>query len=198
MNNNKVILNIGSNRHSVSRWTSYFKDWKEIKADVAEVDPDIVTDITTLSGIENNSIDAIWASHVIEHCHWHEQPMIFHSMLRVLKDDGFAIIKVPDLGSIANFIEKDLLTPILALENNEFITVLDMLYGYRKSLDPNNEEYNPAMAHKTGFNTKLVADILSDLKLNGTYVSVNHEITMIFWKSKESPPDLELIKQCKI
>lgn len=194
MNTKKILLNIGSGKTSVKRWTSSFDDWVELKADIAEVNPDIVTDIKTLNGIENNSIDAIWASHVIEHCHWHEQPMIFESFIRVLKEDGFGIIKVPDIGSIAKYIEEDLLTPIYSLDNNEMITVLDMLYGYRTQLNPQNPEYNSNMAHKMAFNVKLFRQILQHYNLQGVLNTTNHEITVIFWKGETMPEFLNFIK----
>lgn len=194
MNTKKIILNVGSGKSSVKKWTSSFDDWTEIRADIADVNPDIVTDITTLVGVEDNSVDAIWASHVIEHCHWHEQPMIFQSFLRVLKKDGFAIIKVPDIGSIAKYIEEDLLTPIYKLDNGEFITALDMLFGYRNQLDPKNHDHNPAMAHKMAFNVKLFGQILQHYNLQGALNTTNHEITVIFWKGETRPEFLNFIK----
>jgi len=186
--NKKIVLNIGSGKSSVKSYTKYFDEWKEIRGDIAEVNPDVITDIRTLENIEDLSVDAIWASHVIEHCYWHEQPMIFRSILRVLKNDGFAVVKVPDIGSIADKIKNNLLDPVYVLENGQHITALDILYGYRPALDPTNiNNYNPAMAHKMGFNIELIKEILhylttNKLKINGMINSVNYEITLVIWK----------------
>ena len=58
----KIVLNIGSGKQTVKRWTKYFDEWTELRGDIAEVNPDIVTDIRTLDGIDDLSMDAIWAS----------------------------------------------------------------------------------------------------------------------------------------
>ena len=183
METKKIVLNIGSGCSSVKDRISYFKDWQEIRADTfPECDPDIISDIRTLDGVDDNSIDAIYASHVLEHCYWHEQPMIFNSFMRVLNSTGFAIIEVPDIDSIKD----NLLETLYLAENRIPITSLDLLYGFRGAVDPKyNEKVNPGMMHKMGFNVQLIKDILSELKIKGVYRTHNHQITTIIWKDQQ-------------
>jgi SAM-dependent methyltransferase len=190
MKDKKTILNIGSATTSVKNRIDYFKDWIELKGDIfPDYNPDIITDIRTLENVDDESMDAIYASHVIEHCHWHEQPMIFRSILRVLKPTGFAIIEVPDLGAI----KEDLLEPIYHLPNGIPITSLDLIYGWRGFFDPAlYPKQNIGMMHKIGYNTKLLNAMLTDLDINAVYSSGGGQINCVIWKT-EKPEYVKLI-----
>jgi predicted SAM-dependent methyltransferase len=108
--NEKIILNVGCGKTKLIYQSSYFLDWKEIRVDAYENDTaDLITSIVDLNKVPNESVDAVWASHVVEHNYWHDLPKVFNNMMRVLKKDGFAVIRVPDLGSIGWKIEDGLL-----------------------------------------------------------------------------------------
>jgi len=66
------------------------------------VAPDIVGTMTDMSAVATASIDAIFSSHNIEHLYPHEVPIALAEFLRVLKDDGFAVVTCPDLRSQAD------------------------------------------------------------------------------------------------
>ena len=183
MKNQKTVLNIGSGRNSIHQDTDFFAGWCEIRADIAQVNPDVVTDIRTLENVSDQSVDAIWASHVIEHCHWHEQPMIMNSFRRVLKSQGFAVIKVPDLGALSDHIQHDLLKPVYHLPNGVGITAIDILYGHRPALDPTCPIYNPAMNHRMGFNFKLLQQLIQQHEFNGVIRRHDFELTAVIWKT---------------
>ena len=109
----KIVLNIGCGKTKLEHQSKFFKDWKEIRVDAFENDTaDLITSIVDLNKVPNESIDAVWASHVVEHNYWHDLPKVFNNMLRVMKEDGFGIIRVPDLGSIAARIEDGLLDTV--------------------------------------------------------------------------------------
>lgn len=56
--------------------------------------PDIVTDIQTMAGIEDRSLDFVIANHVLEHV---ENPLsAFRAIARTLRRDGIAFIALPD------------------------------------------------------------------------------------------------------
>ena len=56
--------------------------------------PDIISDLETLRGIEDNSQDFVVANHVLEHC---EDPIkAIKSVARVLRAGGIAYLAIPD------------------------------------------------------------------------------------------------------
>lgn len=70
----------------------------------ADVNPDIVDDITVLDSIKDGSVDIIYACHVLEHIHktkvlttlkkWHSKLRNWDSKLRISVPDFDAVIKV--------------------------------------------------------------------------------------------------------
>jgi predicted SAM-dependent methyltransferase len=180
----KIVLNLGAGNVALKEQTNYFNDWKEIRVDIKELNPDLVSDLTDLKEIPDQSIDAIWACHVIEHMYWHDLPKVLNSIVRVLKNDAFAIIRVPDLASIANLITNDILTPVYTTDGGIEITPLDMLYSYRGFFDSTNQnkEYNHAMLHKTGFTPKSILQICHALDIKAVAASKGYEIHCVIYK----------------
>lgn len=61
-------------------------DWVEIRLDInPNVQPDIIGTITDLSGVPNNSVDAVYSSHNLEHIYNFEVPIALAEFKRVLK-----------------------------------------------------------------------------------------------------------------
>ena len=58
---------------------------------------DFVGDISDLSQFDDESIDEIYASHVVEHVNQKNIPKTLKGIHRVLKDDGKFYISVPDM-----------------------------------------------------------------------------------------------------
>jgi hypothetical protein len=112
-------------------------------------------------------------------------------MLRILKSDGFGIIRVPDLGSIASMILTGITDTVYETESGLRITPLDMIYGSRYIIETaSSDEYRFAMSHKIGFTDKLMKQFLTDLNINGYIKQANNEIIVIIYK--EVPPDLSI------
>jgi SAM-dependent methyltransferase len=132
--------------------------WEEIRLDIDDsVNPDILGTITDMSALEDNSCDAVYSSHNIEHVFWHEVPSVIGEFVRVLKPGtGFAIITCPDLQALGERISQGRLDDPIYHSPMGPITPLDILYGHRGAI----ENGNHYMAHKTGFTGKLMADLL--------------------------------------
>ncbi len=58
---------------------------------------DFIGDITDLSQFEDNSIEEIYASHIIEHVPQNKVKETLKGIYRVLKDDGKFYVSVPDM-----------------------------------------------------------------------------------------------------
>jgi predicted SAM-dependent methyltransferase len=65
-------------------------------------DPDVLADMGDLP-FHDNTVDAIWASHVLEHCDMGKVPDVLREWLRVMRPGGRAIIRVPDFNYVARY-----------------------------------------------------------------------------------------------
>ena len=82
------------------------EDWKILNIQKND-GVDFVGDITDLSQFEDESIDEIYASHVVEHIDQKNIKKTLKGINRVLKNDGKFYISVPDLDILCRiFIEK--------------------------------------------------------------------------------------------
>lgn len=177
--NTKTVLNVGCGKSPLSDQTSYFNDWREIRVDAFENDTaEIISSILDLKEIQTGSIDAVWASHIVEHCYFHELPDVFNSIIRVLKDDGFAVITVPDLASIADKIKTGLLDTIYESSAGP-ITAIDILYGSRLHI----QKGEIGMQHKTGFTEKSMSQILSSLNIKALTKTQSYEVVSVLYKN---------------
>jgi len=178
----KIVVNIGCGKTKLEAQSKYFLDWKEIRVDAYENDTaHMKSSIIDFEGIPNESVDAIWASHVVEHNYFHDLPKIFNSMLRVLKQDGFAVIRVPDIGSIADRIEDGLLDTVYDSSAGP-VAVIDMIYGHRGF----TESWGEGMLHKTGFTKNSMSQILHSLGFDAQVKSDGGEVVAILFKGE--PP----------
>ena len=78
-----------------------------INCDLYYEQADINCDVKKLP-FEDNTIDEIYASHLIEHFHFHEAFDVLREWKRVLKDGGSIVIETPDfLGCCKRFVNAD-------------------------------------------------------------------------------------------
>jgi len=181
----KIVLNIGCGKTKLESQSKHFVGWTEIRIDAHENDTaDLITSIVDLNKVPNQSVDAVWASHVVEHNYWHDLPKVFNNILRVLKPDGYGIIRVPDLGSIANLIEDGLLDTVYESSAGP-VSVIDMIYGHRGFV----ESWGEGMCHKTGFTQKSMIQLLNHFNIKSYVRSNNGEVVAIIFKG-ESPSDV--------
>lgn len=155
----KTFLHVGCGNMTKEYTTPAFNtdDWEEVRADINEdVKPDIIASMTNMSAIKDNSFDAIYSSHNIEHLFPHEVPLALKEFLRVLKSDGYLIITCPDLRSVCKEVASNNLTGVLYQSGAGPISAIDILYGLRPSLEVGNHY----MAHKSGFTADVLRETL--------------------------------------
>jgi SAM-dependent methyltransferase len=119
-------------------------------------EPDILGSILNLSNLANESVDAIYSSHSIEHIYAHEISIALDEFRRVLKPDGFLVATCPDLQSVCAAIVDDRLTAPLYQSRAGPISPLDILYGHTAAISSGHLY----MAHKCGFTLKSLTDAL--------------------------------------
>jgi len=146
----KIVLHVGCGHREAGKIHQLFAsdNWKEIRFDIdPSVDPDIVGSITQMDAVSDNSMDAVYSAHNLEHLYFHEVDVCLREFLRVLKPQGFALIGVPNLQKVAALIARDEMdVPAYTSPAGEIFPV-DMVYGFRPAIQAGNIH----MAHKTGF-----------------------------------------------
>lgn len=158
-NEPKIFLHIGCGRNSKSHTTRGFNtdEWQELRFDIDEtVNPDLVGTMTDMSTVADESVDAIFSSHNIEHLYPHEVPVAMKEFIRVLKPDGFLVVTCPDMKSVCALVAADKLTDTAYVSSAGPIAPLDILYGYRPSMAAGNL----FMAHRCGFTEKTLIETL--------------------------------------
>ena len=146
----RTVLHVGCGPDSAANLHERFRrpDWKEVRLDIdPDVRPDIVASLTDMSAVESGSVDAVWSSHNLEHLAAHEVPCALAEFRRVLKPKGFALITLPDLQQIAEYIIADRLEETAYESPAGPVTPRDMLFGMGGWI----AEGKQYMAHRTGF-----------------------------------------------
>lgn len=94
MNKDIVKLHLGCGTKILNGWTN---------VDIFYQDSNIVNDdITTLTTFKDNSVDLIYASHVLEHVGRHEYKNVLSTWHSKLKTGGILRVAVPDFEAICN------------------------------------------------------------------------------------------------
>jgi ubiquinone/menaquinone biosynthesis C-methylase UbiE len=154
-----TFLHIGCGPKHKDQTTRGFNtdDWTELRLDIDEsVNPDITGTMTDMAAVEDQSVDAIFSSHNIEHLYPHEVPVALCEFLRVLKPDGFLVVTCPDLQSVCKLVVEDKLTEPAYTAPAGPIAPIDILYGHR----PPMARGNLYMAHRCGFTQKVLTGTL--------------------------------------
>jgi SAM-dependent methyltransferase len=154
-----TLLHVGCGRNRKDRTTPGFAgpEWAELRLDIDPgAEPDIVGSMLDLSAVADGSVDAVFSAHSLEHLHAHEVPLALREFLRVLRPDGFAVLIVPDLQSVAQLVAEDRLDEPAYVSPAGPIAPLDILYGHRAQIAAGNA----FMAHKCGFTLKTLLEAL--------------------------------------
>lgn len=146
----KLVLHVGCGPYTPRALHSTFRteQWQEIRLDINPAfEPDIVASLTDMAAIPAESVDAVWSSHNVEHLYEHEVPIALKEFYRVLKLGGFALITLPDIQGVAEYVAQGYLEEPLYIAPAGPICAIDILYGHRRFISQGNH----FMAHKTGF-----------------------------------------------
>ena len=155
----KIFLHVGCGPKHKDQTTRGFNtpDWLERRLDIdASVKPDVVGTMTDMSAVPSGSVQAVFSSHNIEHLYPHEVPLALTEFLRVLDEEGFAVITCPDLQSVCQLVAEDKLTEPAYVSPAGPIAPLDILYGHR----PPMARGNLFMSHRCGFTRKVLLGTL--------------------------------------
>lgn len=173
------VLHVGCGAKSATRLHAIFQTggWDEVRLDIDQsTSPDISGSIVDMRGFaEDESCDAIWASHVIEHLSQHEVAKALAEFRRVLVASGFALLRTPDIECVGQFIIDGRIRDVIYTSPAGPITPLDMIYGHGASIATGLD----AMRHGTAFTQDSMADEL--LKAGFTELRVARTGTFEVW-----------------
>lgn len=194
--NKKKVLHVGCGEPNPQKLPEMFRNdaWQEVRLDINEaVKPDIVASMIDMHMVEDNSFDALYSSHNVEHLFRHQVPVALKEFFRVLKPEGKFVVTLPDVQAVSAFIAEGTLDEALYQSPAGPIAPIDILYGWTKSI----AEGNHFMAHKTGFTAKTLAKHM--LSAGFSNVQVNRR-WLDLWAIgyKLSPGDARIKKQAHI
>jgi SAM-dependent methyltransferase len=168
------VLNVGGGSKSIPI-PSHYANWRH---DLLDIDPkgkpDVVCDARNLHTLAANQYDAVFCSHNLEHYYKHDGAKVLKGFLHVLKPDGFAEIKVPDVSSVMRRVVASNLDieDILYQSSAGPISVHDVFYGWAKQIETSGVDF---YAHKTGFTTHSLRALLLRSGFPNVYMFVVEE-----------------------
>ena len=164
------VLNVGGGSKSVPIPT-YYDGWEHLLLDIdPRGHPDICADARELSAVPGKQFDAVYCSHNLEHYYAHHTQRVLSGFLHVLRDDGFADIRVPDMEAVmAHVVASGLdVEDVLYVSPAGPITVRDVIYGYGVEMERTGNEF---YAHKTGFTQRSLENALMMSGFRKTFIA---------------------------
>jgi len=183
----KKVLNVGGHDRTIPLPPQY-AEFEHLLLDIdPKGSPDIVCDARNLTTLEGGRFDAVYCSHNLEHYYRHDVPRVLAGFLHVLKQGGFAHIRVPDVGELMRVtVERGLeLDDVLYQSPAGPVTGLDVLYGFGAEIQRSGRDY---YAHKTGFTQKSLMQTLLSSGFSKVYAGAGDlEINAMAFKGEPDP-----------
>ncbi|QJR12620.1 hypothetical protein DSM104443_03711 [Usitatibacter rugosus] len=181
------VLNVGGNSKQIPL-PPHYEGWRH---DLLDIDPrggaDVVCDARELATLPAAGYDAVWCSHNLEHYWRHDLPKVLAGFLHVLKADGFAEVRVPDMKSVFEaMLQQGLdIDDTLYVSPAGPITVNDVIYGYGKEIADSGKDF---YAHKNGFTRNSLTAVLRSAGFTEVYTaSKPFEVAAIAFKARPTP-----------
>jgi hypothetical protein len=168
------VLNVGGNNKDIPI-PGYFDGWEHLLLDIdPKGGPDIVCDARQLTSLAPAQFDAIYCSHNLEHYYKHDGLKVLQGFIHILKADGFADIRVPDMETVIKTVaERDMdIEDVLYVAPSGPITVCDVIYGWGLQIERSGVDF---YAHKTGFTARSLQAVLLRSGFANAYVYVARE-----------------------
>jgi SAM-dependent methyltransferase len=181
----KRVLNVGGSSKAIAIPDAY-AGWEHVLLDI---DPksgaDVICDARDLYGLPGESFDAVYCSHNLEHYYAHDAIDVLLGFAHVLRSEGFAHIRVPDIGEVMRVVaqrEMDI-DDVLYQSAAGPINVRDIVYGYQSQIESSGEDF---FAHKNGFTQPSLKALLTDCGFRHLFLG-SGEFEIIAYAFKHEP-----------
>jgi len=190
------LLNVGGNSKIIDI-PACFAGWRH---DLLDIDPsgnpDVVCDARELWRLPQRSYNAVYCSHNLEHYCRHDLLKVLKGFRNILKKDGFAYIRVPDLQAVMkSVVEKGLdVDDVLYHSPAGPILVSDVIFGYQVEIERSGQDY---YAHKNGFSAKSLAAVLKSNGFPCVYAktdAASYEVTALAFLGEPSDHYVRLLE----
>jgi hypothetical protein len=169
-----IVLNVGGNSKDIPI-PGHCAGWTHLLLDIDPTgNPDIVCDARVLDMLTASQFDAVYCSHNPEHYYKHDAAQVLRGFLHVLKPDGFAEIRVPDLLCVMQHV----VATGMDIEDTLYVSaagpiaVRDVLYGLGRQIEESGEDF---FAHKTGFTPTTLSAFLRQAGFAQVFVQPRKE-----------------------
>lgn len=155
----KLALNVGCGNSSRENTHDLIKgpEWQHIRIDIdPKVQPDLIDDIRYLAKVGDESVDAIFSSHNLEHLHEYDAQAALRTFYRKLKSGGLCIIIVPDLAAACRQIAEGKMG-VLYESPAGSVRAIDMLYGYAPYSYGNEYQF-----HRFGYTEETLFELITN------------------------------------
>jgi len=167
--NRPRVLNVGGNNKTIPI-PAHYAAWNHLLLDIdPRGNPDVVCDARELESLEAEQYDAVYCSHNLEHYYKHDGAIVLKGFLHVLKPQGFAEIRVPDIDVVMRtLVERNMdVEDVLYVSPSGPITVRDVIYGWALEIERSGEDF---FAHKTGFTPRSLHAALKEAGFRTLFV----------------------------
>jgi hypothetical protein len=144
------VLNVGGNSKKIPI-PAHYNGWEHHLLDIdPSGGPEIVCDARQMQTLPAGGYDAVYCSHNLEHYYRHDLPRVLAGFLHVLKADGFADIRVPDMKAVfEDMIRRGMdIDDVLYESPAGPITINDVIYGFGRKIAESGQDF---YAHRNGF-----------------------------------------------
>ena len=151
-----IIQNVGGGSRNLP---PEYEGWEQCLLDLnPDCKPDLCMDGKDLGTTEAGKFDAILCSHNLEHYYRHDVNQVLTGFKHVLKDGGFADIRVPNVLGVFQAMARGNLDidDVWYRVNGTAITFHDVLYGWNAAMESGNLFYS----HKCAFSPLSLATVM--------------------------------------
>lgn len=163
------VLNVGGGSKKIVL-PPHYDGWEHHLLDIDPAgQPDFTCDAREMASLPAASYDAIWCSHNLEHYWRHDLPRVLAGFTHVLKEHGYAEIRVPDMRAVfEEMLKKGMdIDDVLYESSVGPITINDVIYGYGAQIEKSGLDF---YAHKNGFTPNTLGEALKKAGFNGIFI----------------------------
>ena len=190
------VLNVGGGSKKIPI-PPHYAGWDHVLLDIdPAVKPDVVCDARSLDTLPGSQFDAIYCSHNLEHYYRHDTGRVLRGFLHVLRPDGFAEIRVPDLRAVMQRVVRDNLEldAVLYQSNAGPISVLDVIYGLASEIEQSGSDFQQ---HKAGFTPHFLGRTLEAAGFGAIFLFASpdaYECRALAFRGGPTPYHQQLLK----